>query len=131
MAPWNLAHRAQSRALRRRFFGSDHFKKTWVLDDPAALADALQAWDNRVIASVPADKLLVYKVSEGWEPLCKFLGVPVPSVEFPKANDSKFFAAKRNRSWRLCLLADIAVVVGVASVVAGGAVMLARWQNSQ
>ena len=129
MAPWNLGHRAQANALRKRFFDCDDYERKGVMDDPAALAEALQAWDKRVMATVPADKLLVYKASEGWEPLCKFLGVPVPSVEFPKANDSKCFISRRNRSWRRCLMADIAVIVGVVSIVAGGAVMLSRWQN--
>lgn len=29
-------------------------------------------------ALVPADQLLVFQVSEGWGPLCAFLGVPEP-----------------------------------------------------
>jgi Sulfotransferase domain len=40
-----------------------------------------------VKAAVPADRLLVYSVTEMWEPLCKFLGVPVPSSPFPRKND--------------------------------------------
>lgn len=40
-----------------------------------------------VKASVPAGKLLVFTVTEGWDPLCKFLGVPIPSSEFPNVND--------------------------------------------
>lgn len=28
-------------------------------------------------------------LSDGWEPLCKFLGVPVPDEPFPRANDAK------------------------------------------
>ncbi|MGB0385024.1 MAG: sulfotransferase family protein [Ardenticatenaceae bacterium] len=36
---------------------------------------------------VPAEKLLVYSVKEGWEPLCHFLGVPVPDKPFPHVND--------------------------------------------
>lgn len=35
---------------------------------------------------IPSDRLLVYRVSEGWEPLCTFLGVPVPDVPFPRVN---------------------------------------------
>lgn len=35
---------------------------------------------------VPKEKLLEYRVSEGWEPLCEFLGDPIPSGEFPKGN---------------------------------------------
>ncbi|WQF80823.1 hypothetical protein CDEST_05837 [Colletotrichum destructivum] len=36
---------------------------------------------------VPADRLLEFDVAEGWEPLCRFLDVPVPDTTFPKAND--------------------------------------------
>jgi hypothetical protein len=35
---------------------------------------------------VPKDRLLEYRVSEGWGPLCKFLGDPVPNGEFPTGN---------------------------------------------
>jgi len=34
----------------------------------------------------PADRLLIYKLGDGWEPLCKFLGKPVPEKEFPHCN---------------------------------------------
>jgi hypothetical protein len=46
-----------------------------------------------VKAKVPADKLLVYEVKQGWEPLCDFLEVPVPAQEFPRLNDSASFRA--------------------------------------
>jgi hypothetical protein len=35
---------------------------------------------------VPPDRLLEYEVSQGWEPLCEFLGVPVPDEPFPWVN---------------------------------------------
>ncbi|EJU05214.1 hypothetical protein DACRYDRAFT_103708 [Dacryopinax primogenitus] len=38
---------------------------------------------------VPKDKLLVFNVKEGWEPLCKFLGVDVPKRPFPRNNETK------------------------------------------
>jgi hypothetical protein len=41
---------------------------------------------DEVKATVPADRLLVYSVTEGWEPLCRFLGHPVPDKPFPHAN---------------------------------------------
>jgi Sulfotransferase domain len=40
-----------------------------------------------VKAAVPANKLLIFTVDQGWEPLCKFLGVPVPAEPFPNVND--------------------------------------------
>jgi hypothetical protein len=41
-----------------------------------------------VKATADPDRLLVYQVSEGWGPLCEFLGVPVPDHEFPRLNDT-------------------------------------------
>lgn len=40
----------------------------------------------RVRRTVPAERLLVYRVQEGWEPLCRFLGVAVPDEPFPRVN---------------------------------------------
>ena len=44
---------------------------------------------EEVQANVPPEKLLVFSVKEGWEPLCKFLDLPVPTVPFPNINDRK------------------------------------------
>jgi len=41
---------------------------------------------DEVKSRVPAERLLVYQVAEGWEPLCDFLGVPVPDRPFPQSN---------------------------------------------
>ena len=41
---------------------------------------------------VPAERLLVYDVKEGWEPLCRFLHVAVPAHKpFPHLNDTSAF----------------------------------------
>ncbi|MCK2218452.1 sulfotransferase family protein [Actinomadura sp. ATCC 31491] len=40
-----------------------------------------------VQGAVPAGRLLTYEVGQGWEPLCAFLGVPVPAEPFPHLND--------------------------------------------
>lgn len=41
---------------------------------------------QQVRDTIPANRLLVFDVSEGWGPLCKFLGVPVPTTPFPHHN---------------------------------------------
>ena len=46
---------------------------------------------EQVKQTVPAERLLVYSVKEGWEPLCAFLNVPVPATAFPHANDRQGF----------------------------------------
>ena len=50
-----------------------------------------EAHDAAVQREVPPDRLLVFKVSEGWSPLCRFLGIEVPSTPFPRVNDSESF----------------------------------------
>jgi len=59
-----------------------------------ALAEAMERHNERVIAGVPSDRLLVWSVSDGWEPLCEFLGLPVPDAPFPRANDAEQFAER-------------------------------------
>jgi hypothetical protein len=44
-----------------------------------------------VKAFVPPEKLLVYDVSEGWKPLCDFLGLPEPLEELPHLNKNENF----------------------------------------
>jgi hypothetical protein len=48
--------------------------------------DIIRLHDKWVIDHVPKEKLLVMKIQEGWEPLCKFLGKPIPEEPFPKGN---------------------------------------------
>ena len=38
---------------------------------------------------MPADRLLVWQVKEGWGPLCHFLGLPEPEEAFPNVNDTQ------------------------------------------
>jgi len=57
--------------------------------DPDAFLMACYEKHNRqVVASVPADRLLVFNVKEGWAPLCAFLGKEVPPEPFPFANET-------------------------------------------
>lgn len=50
---------------------------------------------QRVKDTVPADRLLVYKIQQGWDPLCDFLDVPVPETDFPRTNDTDSFVEWR------------------------------------
>jgi Sulfotransferase domain len=47
-----------------------------------------------VIRTIPKERLLVYETGSGWEPLCAFLGVPVPESPFPRENTREKFAAR-------------------------------------
>ena len=55
---------------------------------------ALAAYRKRtadVRAAIPAERLLVFDVAQGWQPLCDFLGVAVPDVPFPHENPRDSF----------------------------------------
>jgi len=55
------------------------------------LIEAFIAHNDAVKNTIPAGQLLVYEVKDGWEPLCEFLGKPVPSEPFPRTNDRAEF----------------------------------------
>ncbi len=44
-----------------------------------------------VKAKVPAERLLVYPIGSGWQPLCAFLGVDIPDQPYPNANNTAEF----------------------------------------
>ena len=54
-------------------------------DRESALA-AYRRNNQKVRDTIAADRLLVFTPSDGWEPICAFLGVPVPASEFPRSN---------------------------------------------
>jgi hypothetical protein len=47
-----------------------------------------------VKAAIPPERLLVYQAGQGWEPLCAFLGVPVPAEPYPSENNRAEFIAR-------------------------------------
>lgn len=68
-------------------------------EDRSFAIDAFNRHNDEVRREVPADRLLVYQVREGWEPLCSFLGVPVPEGKpFPRVNDAEEFRARLTRA---------------------------------
>ena len=46
---------------------------------------------EQVRSAIPPQRLLVFDVAEGWEPLCAFLGVCVPEGAFPRTNSTEEF----------------------------------------
>jgi hypothetical protein len=80
---------------------------TRTMDDPAATGVkivektfgtldvtrevAIAAYEANVAAvkaEVPAERLLVHSLGDGWAPLCRFLGVPVPDAPYPSRNST-------------------------------------------
>ena len=46
-------------------------------------------WVQDVKDTVPENQLLVHHARDGWEPLCKFIGVPIPDQPYPRVNDTE------------------------------------------
>jgi len=61
------------------------------LKDKATVIKKYNERTEEVLATVPKERLLVFKAQDGWEPLCKFLNVPVPSTPYPKSNTKDEF----------------------------------------
>ena len=59
--------------------------------DRAACIAAFERHNAAVRAEVPPGKLLVFEAGQGWEPLCAFLGVPVPDAPYPRVNSTEDF----------------------------------------
>eukprot|EP00091_Calanus_sinicus_P016739 TRINITY_DN3626_c0_g1_i3.p1 TRINITY_DN3626_c0_g1~~TRINITY_DN3626_c0_g1_i3.p1 ORF type:complete len:130 (-),score=22.40 TRINITY_DN3626_c0_g1_i3:74-463(-) len=55
---------------------------------PEAAEKFFKDWEAEVRRVVPAEKLLVASAKEGWAPLCKFLGLPIPENDYPRVNDT-------------------------------------------
>jgi hypothetical protein len=49
------------------------------------------AHEANVKATIPPERLLVHSSKDGWEPLCAFLGVPVPATPYPRTNSKEEF----------------------------------------
>jgi hypothetical protein len=57
-----------------------------VLDNEQTALAAYRRRTEEVRTALPANRLLVFDVAQGWGPLCAFLGVDVPDEPFPHHN---------------------------------------------
>jgi hypothetical protein len=71
-----------TRTFAGRFADKDHAIATY------------HAREAEVRATIAPERLLVFDVAEGWEPLCAFLQVPVPDRPFPRTNNRDDFWVK-------------------------------------
>ncbi len=91
-------------------------------DDRAQAVEAFERHNEEVQERVPAEKLLVYEVGEGWQPLCEFLGVGVPGRPFPHLNDREAFPKMMRRQMASALAPAL-----YKAVVTVSALLFAVW----
>ncbi|KAF2168545.1 hypothetical protein M409DRAFT_65480 [Zasmidium cellare ATCC 36951] len=79
----------------------------------------------------PEERLLVFRIEEGWKPLCEFLGKPVSDVPFPRVNETAAVKEKVQvyiaNSYRRAATRMVVRVLPVLLVVAG--VLAWRWKG--
>jgi len=74
------------------------------MTDKAKLIDVYQRHNEEVRRTIPQERLLVYEVADGWEPLCRFLDAEVPNESMPRANSTDEF--RQNLAAKLAENAD-------------------------
>jgi hypothetical protein len=85
-------------------------------DDREHAVEIFERHNEEVKRRVPAEKLLVFEVREGWGPLCEFLGVEEPAKPFPRLNDAAEMR-RRKRAVRTLSLAVPAVLALLAAAL--------------
>jgi hypothetical protein len=74
------------KVVRRLFDGRMH--------DHDHVIEVYNRHNAQVRATIPAERLLVYELAQGWDPLCAFLGVPIPQSPMPKVNSTEEFVGR-------------------------------------
>lgn len=87
----------------------------WRYGDEKIQKDTLRKHEEHLRSVVPEKKLFWYDVSQGWEPLCRILDVPIPDRPFPHNNSTK----DAGKIYREIILAGIFswIVVGGVTVL--------------
>ena len=86
----------------------------------AGKQEAVEVFNSHVAevkAYVPADRLLVFDVREGWAPLCKFLDRSVPDIPFPNVNDTATMRRSSNIIRIVCWFVVLVVPMALAFFV--------------
>jgi hypothetical protein len=94
LSPASPATRPEPGSVQGEFFTSFAGALRQHIEDRAWMTDYFRRHDAEVKAAFPPERLLVYEVGSGWEPLCKFLGVPVPDEPYPSENSRATFIAR-------------------------------------
>ena len=80
---------------------------------------------RRIREVTPKERLLEYRLGEGWGPLCNFLGKEVPEgLPFPRINEVAALKAKvRETQWKLFKGAAVALSIYFVPIVVVGIAM--------
>lgn len=109
-------------AMRKILYGA--FGAQNVAEIRARARITYKEYYARVREAVPPERRLEYKLGDGWEPLCQFLGKDVPDVEFPWVNEAEAHAAAQQEQIHIVCLRAWAVLKPWAIGSIGAAVLV-------
>ena len=83
----------------------------------------------RVRKGVDPDRFLELRLGDGWEPLCAFLGVPVPDTPYPQINNTNEFNQGASEA-DAAILGEIfnPWLAGAVAILAGAVGFWAWWR---
>lgn len=64
------------------------------IHDRAFMVELFRRHNAEVERIIPPERLLIFNVTQGWEPLCEFLGAPIPDQPFPRTNSRVEYAER-------------------------------------
>lgn len=76
---------------------------------------------------VPKERLLEWTVEDGWEPLCEFLGKPVPDEPFPHTNTAAGWHNHEDQIAKMYMMEALQTVVVLSAVAVGVGVLVHRF----
>jgi Sulfotransferase domain len=104
------------RIHRKHLFNLDR-ERDLTIEDPNLVIEAYKSNSAKVRAWPHQDKVLIYHVSQDWEPLCEFLGKPVPlNTPFPHANTRQEFKRRIKNFVLSLMLGPILIILGSIGV---------------
>ena len=104
---WTSADVTVWEAMRRTEAGDDDVLRSFNRLMRRAASLPQEGWDDPAIAKawyeqhyrdvvdvIPAERLVIWEPTDGWEPLCTALNLPVPEVPFGHHNSTADFRAQ-------------------------------------
>lgn len=97
-----------------------------LVDFSSPASPARQAFADHyamVRDTAPRDRLLEFKSTDGWQPICSFLGVAEPDEEYPRINDANEYLHAHRMMWwlafrKMAVKVSLTIAIPVAGVVA-------------
>jgi hypothetical protein len=106
---WESAHQTIFQAIPSRASDSEWFQMvqamlthrfTSAIEDREACIAAFERNNAHAREVIPPHRLLEWRASDGWEPLCAALGLPVPEEPFPRTNTKEEWAERAAEAQR-------------------------------